>query len=99
MMLLEELTTRSLGLSPRPSVRLPEVRPSFLDPHHVCEPWIDACPRDQVLIFFVLNRPIALLPGSSLDHFSLNILMMQLRQRSPRPYHTMHGCSRLSYDG
>ena len=67
-----------------PTLTIPEVRPSFLDPDLVCEPWIDRCPCEQLLIFFVLNRPIAVMPGSSLDHESLNTLLDQLRHRMPR---------------
>lgn len=65
-------------------VYLPEVRPSFLDPDLACEPWIDDCGCEQTLVFFILNRPIALLPGSSLDHVSLATLLDQIRHRSPR---------------
>ena len=68
---------------------LPASRPSFLDPHLECEPWIDACRCGDLLVLFLLNRPIALMPGSSLDHVSLNTLLNQLRHRAPRK----HQCS------
>ena len=67
-------------------VDLPESRPSFLDPRLACEPWIDACRCGELLVLFLLNRPIALMPGSSLDHVSLNTLLNQLRHRSPRKH-------------
>lgn len=87
MMLLPEFdeyrgTSRA---SPAP-VTLPETRPSVLDPNLECEPWIDVCHCEQLLILFLLNRPIALMPGSSLDHVSLNMLLNQIRHRTPRQH-------------
>ncbi len=81
------LETQDQYRGKRPRTRfpaLPEIRPSFLDPGLVCEPWIDECCCEQILILFILNRPIALFPGSSLDHVSLATLLDQLRHRAPR---------------
>jgi hypothetical protein len=85
MMLLDEMdeSPRRGSLSQPPFI-IPQTRPSFLDPCLGVEPWIDACRCEPTLVLFLMNRPIALLPGSSLDHVSLSTLLNQLRHRSPR---------------
>jgi hypothetical protein len=65
-------------------LNIPEMRPSLLDPELGSEPWVDSCRREQLLILFLLNRPIALMAGSSLDHISLNRQLEKLRHRTPR---------------
>ncbi len=85
MMLLDEIEQCRGTPSPTArSVHIPQTRPSFLDPQLHSEPWIDACSCQDTLVLFLLNRPIALMPGSSLDHVSLNTLLNQLRHRNPR---------------
>jgi hypothetical protein len=72
------------GTLPSSLPDLPETRPSFLDPDLDSEPWIEACRYEPLLVLFLLNRPIALMPGSALDHVSMNTRLDQLRHRTPR---------------
>lgn len=81
MMLLDALDQCH---TPSSTVSLPETRPSVLNPDLPCEPWIDACRCEPVLVLFLLNRPVALMPGSRFDYVSLNTLLNQLRHRAPR---------------
>jgi hypothetical protein len=85
MILLDETDqSPGSGSTLQISLSLPQTRPSFLDPCVRGEPWIDACPTEDTLVLFLLNRPIALMSGSLLDHVSLNTLLNQLRHRNPR---------------
>ena len=67
-----------------PRLNLPQTRPSILDPFLETEPWIDCCCCGSTLALFVHNHPVALIPGSSLECFSLNNRLNQLRHRNPR---------------
>jgi hypothetical protein len=64
--------------------KLPQVRPSILDPLLETDPWIDHCPCAEMLVLFVHNHPVAMIPGSLLDCFALNTRLNQLRHRWPR---------------
>ena len=68
----------------RPTVVLPETRPSILDPGLDSEPWIGFCCCSDNLCLFLYNRPIAIIPASALDYFALNSRLSQLRHRWPR---------------
>lgn len=69
---------------PRAALRLPETRPSILDPLLETEPWIDCCCCGDTLALFVHNHPVALIPGSPLECFSLHTRLNQMRHRNPR---------------
>ena len=84
MIALEMKTLVSEKRRHRPNLRLPETRPSILDPCLETEPWIDHCPCAEMLVLFVENHPIAMIPGSSLDGFALAMRLDQMRHRSPR---------------
>ncbi len=79
-------TGRRLGKRKRSQLdlRLPETRPSILDPALDSEPWIDKCPCADTLVLFVHNRPVAVICGSMLDCISLSMRLNQLRIHSPR---------------
>jgi hypothetical protein len=67
------------------TLHVPEARPSILDPCLDSEPWIDCCACcTESLALYLHNRPIAVIPGSSLECSSLNIRLNQLRHRNPR---------------
>jgi hypothetical protein len=68
----------------RKNVCLPQTRPSVLDPRLSGDPWIDACTHPDLLVMYLNNQPITLLPGSSLDLSSLNQILYTLRHRSKR---------------
>lgn len=68
----------------RAPLRLPQTRPSILDPLLETEPSIDICCCKQTLALFVHNHPVALIPGSPLDCVSLSTRLNQLRHRCPR---------------
>ena len=85
MIVLEELgQTKGTRQRPRIQLRLPETRPSILDPWLETEPWIDCCCYGDTLALFVHNHPIALIPGSPLECYSLCTRLNQLRHRTPR---------------
>jgi hypothetical protein len=79
-------TGRRLGKRQRPhlDLRLPEVRPSILDPALESEPWIDKCPCADTLVLYVRNRPVAMIAGSTLDCISLAMRLNQLRIHAAR---------------
>src|SRR5438309_2062869 len=66
------------------NVRLPQIRPSVLDPGLVGDPWIGACTHPDLLVMYLNNQPITLLPGSSLEMASLNQILFSLRHRPAR---------------
>jgi hypothetical protein len=81
-MMLDEIHEQR---APSPSrSNLPETRPSFLDPGIASEPWIDACRDEQIVVLYLLNRPIALLSASALDLVPLTMQLDRLRHRAPR---------------
>ena len=84
MNLLEELD--QTRLYPRMHLRLPITRPSILDPYLETEPWVDECCCGERLALFVHNHPVAVIPGTSFECFSLNSRLNQLRHRMPRTY-------------
>ncbi len=65
-------------------LKIPQQRPSILDPSLDNEPWLDHCPCSDKVILFLENHPIAVIPGSSLDYFALSMRLNQLRHRWPR---------------
>jgi hypothetical protein len=65
-------------------LKIPQKRPSILDPSLDSEPWIDHCACSDKLVLFLQNHPIAVIPGSSLDYFALSMRLNQLRHRWPR---------------
>jgi hypothetical protein len=75
---------KSKGTRPRDKLRVPQTRPSILDPCLETEPSIDFCCCGQTLALFVHNHPVALIPGSSIDCSSLSMRLSQLRHRYPR---------------
>jgi hypothetical protein len=75
---------RGTGRRRRAKLKLPQVRRSILDPLLETEPWIDHCPCAEMLVLFVHNHPVAMIPGTLLDCFSLNTRLNQLRHRWPR---------------
>jgi hypothetical protein len=85
MMVLDEIE-QCRGRRPRArhKVNLPQTRPSILNPCLETEPWIDHCCCSDKLFLFLHNHPIAMIPGSSLDCFALNMRLNQLRHRLPR---------------
>jgi hypothetical protein len=69
---------------PKKNVRLPQVRPSVLDPRLNGDPCIAACTHPDLLVVYLNNHPITLLPGTALDLSSLNQILFSLRHRSQR---------------
>ncbi len=65
-------------------VYLPATRMSILDPRLETEPALGHCPCSDMLVLFVHNYPIAMIPGTCLDCISLNIRLSELRHRPPR---------------
>ena len=74
---------RRVRRQPNP-IRVPQKRPSILDPHLESEPWLDYCPCSDNLVLFSMNYPIAVIPGSPLEFSALSMRLSQLRRRWPR---------------
>jgi hypothetical protein len=72
-----------LASSSKKSFRLPQVRPSLLDTRMRGDPWVAAC-QPELLVVYLNNQPITLLPGSPLELASLNQILFTLRHRPPR---------------
>ena len=68
----------------RKKMCLPHLRPSVLDPRVTGDPWIGACTHPGLLVMYLNNQPISLLPGSPLELASLNQILYTLRHRSKR---------------
>lgn len=68
----------------RKNTRLPRVRPSVLDPRLDGDPWISACTHPDLLVLYLNNQPVTLLPGSSLELASLNQILYTLQHRARR---------------
>jgi hypothetical protein len=73
----------SLVIKHRKKLRPPDVRPSVLDAIHG-DPWIGACTHPGLLVMYLNNQPITLLPGSSFELASLNQILYALQHRSRR---------------
>jgi hypothetical protein len=71
-------------IRPKKSVRLPQVRPSILDPSLNGDPCIAACTHPDLLVVYVSNHPVTLVPGTPLELSSLNQILYTLRSRSRR---------------
>lgn len=65
-------------------LRLPQVRLSVVDQRLQGEPWVAACTHPGLLVVYLNNHPITLLPGTSFDRASLNQILYTLRHRNPR---------------
>jgi hypothetical protein len=63
---------------------LPQVRPSVLDTRVVGDPWIGTCTHPDLLVVYLNNHPVTLLPGSPLELASLNQILYSLRHRCKR---------------
>ena len=60
-------------------------RPSLVEPLQPAEPWVGSCVSSpHILVLYLLNRPVALIPGTPFDRTSLNGLIFQMRNRSAR---------------
>lgn len=68
----------------RKSPSLTEVRPSVLDHRLRGDPWISSCTHPDLLVMYLNNHPVTLVPGSSLELASLNQILFGLRRRYPR---------------
>ncbi len=75
------------------SLRLPQTRPSLLDPRLRVEPWVSACSHAGLLVIYLNNHPVTLLPGSSLELASLNQILFTLRHRYPRAQKRTSACA------
>ena len=65
-------------------VHLPATRLSILDPRLETEPSLCPCPCSDLLVLFLHNYPIAMIPGTCIDCISLDMRLSQLRHRPPR---------------
>ena len=74
----------SLFTRPKKNLRMPQIRPSVLEPRQRGEPWIGSCTHPGLLVMYLNNQPVTLLPGSSLEQASLNQLLFSLHHRFPR---------------
>jgi hypothetical protein len=73
------------GSVPRQQARVYCVRPSLLDPTLPSEPSFAPCRcLSQVVVLYLLNRPVAIIPATSLDQTSLDRWLDCLRARAPR---------------
>ena len=72
------------SLSTRPRKSVPVLRPSVLETRLRGEPWIGSCTHPGLLVMYVNNQPVTLLPGSTLEQASLNQLLFALQHRFPR---------------
>jgi len=63
---------------------LAHVRASVLDSQIIGDPWIAACSHPGLLVMYLNNHPVTLLPGSPLELASLNQILFGLRHRYPR---------------
>ena len=69
---------------PHFKLNLPTTRPSILDPNLENEPRIDPCPCTDSLVLYLHNRPIAIIPGTSLEYVGLCTHLHRMRHRNPR---------------
>jgi hypothetical protein len=61
------------------------VRPSLLDPNLPHEPGLGQCVcMPNVVVLYVLNRPVAIIQATRMDQISLDSWLALLRRRSPR---------------
>ncbi len=74
----------------RKNLRLPRLRLSLLDPRLQGDTWIGACTHPHLLVMYLNNQPITLLPGSALEMASLNQILFTLRSRPARQLTTRH---------
>jgi hypothetical protein len=74
--------------SRRPAVRPPRLRllrPSVLDATLQREPFIAACCcNPDLLVLYVENRPVSLIPSTPLDQVTLEARLLYLRSHYPR---------------
>lgn len=61
------------------------IRASVLAPCQRGDQWIAPC-RPGFLVLYLNNQPVSLLPGTSLDHASLNELLFSIQHRLPRSH-------------
>jgi hypothetical protein len=64
--------------------RRAQMRPSVLDVNLRGDPWIAGCTHPGLLVMYLNNQPVNLLPGSPLELASLNQILFTLRHRYPR---------------
>ena len=76
-----ELSIRSRA---KAKSRPQRTRPSVLDLELRGDPWISRCNQPELLVLYLNNQPVTLLPGSPLDQASLNQLLFSIRNRNPR---------------
>lgn len=61
------------------------LRPSMLDPLLPHEPGLGQCVcMPNVVVLYVLNRPVAIIPATRMDQVSLDSWLTLFRRRSPR---------------
>jgi len=64
--------------------RVPQVRSSLMDQRSHGEPFLAACTHPELLVMYLNNQPITLLPGSPLELASLNQILFNLQHRRQR---------------
>ncbi len=62
----------------------PATRASVLEPSLRGDSWIAACSHPGLLVMYLNNYPVSLLPGSALELTTLNQILFSLRYRSAR---------------
>ena len=63
---------------------LPKVRASVLDPAQRGDSWIIPCTHPGLLVMYLNNQPVSLVPGSPLELASFNQILFNLRYRPKR---------------
>jgi hypothetical protein len=71
-------------LKHKKTVRLPQLRPSVLDPLLRGDACIAACTHPDLLVMYLNNQPVTLLSGSPLELASLNQILFTIRHRAKR---------------
>lgn len=75
----------ALPLPPTPVPKLRISRPSLLDPLLKNEPWLGpCCCYPHLLVLYVENRPVSLIPSTPFDRAALESRLFQLRSHFPR---------------
>jgi hypothetical protein len=67
-----------------PHLRLPRIRPSLLDSGTRGDSWVGKCSHPDLLVMYLNNQPITLIPATRLDQNNLNNLLFGLRHRLRR---------------
>ncbi len=66
--------------------RLCCTRPSILDTYYRGDTYIAPCKHHGLLVLYLNNQPIHLIPGTALENSALNQMLFSIRARMPRQY-------------